>query len=361
MDKSENTNCMLPTLSVLISSYNYERYIGGSIESVLKQSYRPKEVILVDDKSTDGSVDILEQFVKQDPIVRLIKNEKNIGIINVLAQFLSIASGDYIFSLGADDRILPGFFEKSMKLLARYPEAGLCSTLSYKIDEKDKNMGFFITPIVSTKEYFIPTEKAVSIVKKIGGWVPGNAVIFKRKALDSVGGFKPELGPACDAVAAIIIACKYGACFIPEALSCMRVLPDSYSARHNEDPEGKKELRKAFDKLHATNDVYKKIVTSEGLKQNDAMYSYMINTLGLSNLQNEKIGFLKEHMLPKRFLEKVLYILIKIIAKVEKLIYHLYAFAHSERKIYPVIYNRLFRSLRFRMLYFIAGIRRKLG
>lgn len=361
MDASENTNHMLPTISVLISSYNYERYIGGAIESVLKQSYRPKEVILIDDKSTDGSVDILEQFVKQDPIVRLIKNEANMGINNVLARFLSIASGDYIFSLGADDIILPGFFEKSMKLLSHYPEAGLCSTLSYKIDEKGRNIGFFVTPIISTKACFIPQEKAFSIVKKTGGWVPGNAVIYRRKALDDIGGFNPELGPASDAVAAIIIACKYGACFIPEALSCMRVLPDSYSARHNESLEGKKDIRKAFDKLHSTHDVYKKIVTREGLKQNDAMYSYMINTLTLSKLQDKEIHFLKEQMVPKGFLDQILFLCILSLIRVKKTIYHLYAFVHSERRIYPVIYNKLFRSLHFRMLYFIARIRRKLG
>lgn len=359
MGESKSSNALLPALSVLVNNYNYARFIGEALEAILNQSYRPKEVIVVDDASTDNSVEIVQQFVNRDPIVRLIKNEVNMGCFYGMNKFLSMASGEYVYMAGSDDRILPGFFEKSVKLLARYPNAGLCSTLSYKIDEKGRNMGFLITPIVYTRECFISPEKAISIAKKIGGWVPGQSVIYKPKALNAVGGFKPELNAANDAVAVVMIACKYGVCFIPEALVCIRDLPNSYSARIHNDLDGLKDVYKSLRELSVSGPL-KELVTQESTKQTDAVFSYIINTLTLSQLQDKEIDFIKEQMPPKRFLEKVLYVLIKLIVKFGKTIYHLYAFAHSERKIHPVIYNRLFRSLHFRMLYFIARIRRKL-
>ena len=117
MGESKNSNTLLPTLSVLVNNYNYARFIGEALEAILNQSYRPSEVIVVDDASIDNSVEIIQQFVKRDPIVHLIKNEKNMGIFYNLNKFFSIASGEYVYLAGSDDRILPGFFEKSMKLL----------------------------------------------------------------------------------------------------------------------------------------------------------------------------------------------------------------------------------------------------
>ena len=139
----------------------------------------------------------------------------------------------------------------------------------------------------------------------------------------------------------------------------MRVLSTSYSMRGNKDIDGLKDVYKSLRELSISGPL-KELATPENTKQTNAVLSYIINTLTLSQLQDKEIEFLKENMPPRRLLEKVLYVLVKFIAKVEKTIYHLYAFAHSERKIYPVIYNKLFRSLHFRMLYFIAGIRRKL-
>lgn len=357
MGESKSSNTLLPTLSVLVNNYNYARFIGEALEAILNQSYRPSEVIVVDDASIDNSVEIIQQFVKRDPIVHLVKNEKNMGIFYNLNKFFSIASGEYVYLAGSDDRVLPGFFEKSMKLLARHPEAGVCSSLAYKIDEKGRNKGFFVTPIVSTKGCFISPKRAILLVNKLDNYIPGQTAIYKRKALDSIGGFIPELNAANDAFALKIIVCKYGGCFIPEAFTCMRVIANSYSVWVNKDLDCLKEIWQTMEPLLTT--TYKELFTQEHIEHCRDMFSSVINSLTLSKLQGKEIDYLKENMPPKKFLERMLFLLIQMIIKLQRIIYNLYVFVYIERSIYPVIYNRLFRTLHFRILYFISKMRRK--
>ncbi len=113
-------------LSIVLLNYNHARYIGEALQAILGQSYKPWEVIIVDDASTDNSIDVIEKFIRRDPTVRLLKNEHNMGVERSANRGLEYASGDYIFSAAADDKILPGLFEKSIRMLALYPQAGLC-------------------------------------------------------------------------------------------------------------------------------------------------------------------------------------------------------------------------------------------
>lgn len=360
MNTFKNLTTSLPTLSVLIVNYNDARFVSETLESVLSQSYQPKEIIVIDNASADNSAEIIEQFEMREPNIRFIKNAKNMGVLHCYDQFLGVASGEYFQVIGAHDKLLPGFFEKSMKLLARYPEAGVCSTLAYTIDEKGRNMGFFITPILSTKECFIKPETAMSIANKIvDGYIPGHTAICKRTAFETIGGLIPEMHAAADAFALKVIVCKYGACFIPEALVCIRTFPKSYSKRISKDLNCNKEIWQTMEPLLTNN--YKKYFTKKHVEYCKARMSYQINFLTLLDLQGKEIYFLKEQIPPRNILEKRLFSLIKFTTKLEKLLYYLYTFTYSKRSIYPVIYNRLFRTLHFRLLYFVSKMRRKMS
>jgi glycosyltransferase involved in cell wall biosynthesis len=61
------------TISVVLPNYNHAEYIGEALEAILSQSVRPKEVIVVDDNSTDGSIAVIEKFLRRDSIIRLIR------------------------------------------------------------------------------------------------------------------------------------------------------------------------------------------------------------------------------------------------------------------------------------------------
>jgi glycosyltransferase involved in cell wall biosynthesis len=108
---------MLPTVSVVITSYNYGRYIGAAIESVLTQDFRDFELIISDNASTDDSIEVISRYLG-DERVRLIRRPTNIGAIANYQAALQETNGRYIASLSADDFFLAGH----LRTMVRYYE-----------------------------------------------------------------------------------------------------------------------------------------------------------------------------------------------------------------------------------------------
>ena len=113
------------TLSVIIANYNHGHYLPISLEAILGQSLMADEIIIVDDASTDNSVKVIEDFARQNPEIRLVRNEQNMGSMPSFLKGLNLSTGDYFLSASADDWVLPGLFEKSMKLLSGVSSSGL--------------------------------------------------------------------------------------------------------------------------------------------------------------------------------------------------------------------------------------------
>lgn len=93
----------MKTISVVIPNYNNERFIRECIMSVINQSYQPKEIIVVDDCSTDGSRDIIEELSKKYDIIHPIFLDRNQGVSHARNVGLSYASSDYVTTLDGDD------------------------------------------------------------------------------------------------------------------------------------------------------------------------------------------------------------------------------------------------------------------
>jgi len=219
-------------LSVIVPNYNHAQYIREALETILSQSFRPLEVIVVDNCSTDNSVEIIESIAKQDPIVRLLKNEHNKGMIYSFNRALKCALGDYIYSGNSDDRVLPGFFEKSIKLLAQYPQAGLCHGRILYIDEEGKVLSESKPTLFTEYEgYVYPEQIFAELRANLGlGVVYGNTAIVKRSALIETGGYIAELDAFNDGFMNMTIALKYGVCYIPEPLACWRRMEGGLSS-----------------------------------------------------------------------------------------------------------------------------------
>ena len=92
-----------PLVSVIMPNYNSAKYIGEAISSVVNQSYRSLELIVIDDNSTDYSIHIIEQYKERDERIRLIKMPNNIGVGLARNEGLKIAAGKYITFLDSDD------------------------------------------------------------------------------------------------------------------------------------------------------------------------------------------------------------------------------------------------------------------
>lgn len=222
---------MSPSLSVILPSYNHGRYVGEALEAICAQSLAPKEVVVVEDGSTDDSAAVVEGFARRYPFVRLLRNDRNRGAAYSANRGLSEITGDYFVCCSADDKVMPGFFEKTMAMLAKHPEAGLCSALGRWLGPDGEDLGPYETPLVSPAPGFIPPARVVELFREHGSWWVSHTVVFKREAVLSYGGWDPELLSTSDGVLTFLIAGTRGACFIPERLAYWRRLPDSLSSR----------------------------------------------------------------------------------------------------------------------------------
>lgn len=219
-----------PTLSVLIPNYNHARFLPESLGAILAQSYQPSEIIVLDDASTDNSVGLIESFARRDPRVQLVRNGRNMGVEYSVNRLLELASGEYVYSPSADDRVLPGFFEKSMALLARHPEAALCSTVGRLIGKHGEDRGIRALPVISSIPGFFPPEDVRKKLIRYGRWIDAGSVIYRLDALKREGGYIQELGSFADTFANLVLALRYGACFVPEPLHCWRQMADGYAS-----------------------------------------------------------------------------------------------------------------------------------
>src|ERR1700726_870183 len=95
-------------VSVTIVTYNSGRFIKRCLESVLAQRYPNKEIIVIDNASTDGTVDILEQFEDR---CQIIYNDENIGFAAAQNQAISLSSGEWVLTLNPDVLLLPDFIQ----------------------------------------------------------------------------------------------------------------------------------------------------------------------------------------------------------------------------------------------------------
>ena len=122
---------MPPLVSVIIPIYNMESFLAETLQSVLASTYPHFEVILVDDGSTDKSVDIAQSFVDNDPRVHLFRQE-NAGPCRARNRAVQESKGKYIFPHDADDLLAPHFLSDAVAVLEAQPEVKLvCPTIEF--------------------------------------------------------------------------------------------------------------------------------------------------------------------------------------------------------------------------------------
>ncbi|MDO7135393.1 glycosyltransferase family 2 protein [Algibacter lectus] len=121
-----------PLITVLIPTYNCDQYVKQAVQSILEQTYTNFECIIIDDCSTDGTVDIIKTF--NDPRINLIVKPKNSGYTNSLNFGLTIAKGKYIARMDGDDISLSNRFEKQVYVLEQNDDMVVCGSIFRIID-----------------------------------------------------------------------------------------------------------------------------------------------------------------------------------------------------------------------------------
>jgi glycosyltransferase involved in cell wall biosynthesis len=226
-----------PLVSVLMTSFNREKYIGEAIDSVLRSEYGNFELIIVDDASSDNTVKIAKSFADKDPRVRLYENPQNLGDYQNRNQAASFARGKYLKYVDSDDLIYPHTLNVMVEAMEKFPEAGMA--LSARSIDFEYAYPFFSDPKKSYEDYFI-----------LDGFLANGplASIIRRDVFMMLNGFsgKRMVG---DLELWLIIAARYPILRLPKNLV--------YWRQHEE-----QEYKKGFD-FYVLNlmQVYKEILT----------------------------------------------------------------------------------------------------
>ncbi len=130
-------NSSPPTVSILMSVYNNDRFLEAAIDSMLRQTFTDFEFLIMDVGSTDRSPEILQAYAAQDPRIR-VTIQKNQGLAKSLNQLLAQARGELIARMDADDIALPERLERQVSFLKQHPEILVVGTAFDRIDAKGR-------------------------------------------------------------------------------------------------------------------------------------------------------------------------------------------------------------------------------
>jgi glycosyltransferase involved in cell wall biosynthesis len=111
-------------VSVVVPCYNYGRFLPACVSSILTQTDVDVDVLIVDDRSTDGSAEVADALATSDSRVRVHRNERNLGHISTYNVGFSQVTGEYVMLVSADDMLTPGALARAVALLDAYPSVG---------------------------------------------------------------------------------------------------------------------------------------------------------------------------------------------------------------------------------------------
>lgn len=167
-----------PKVSVLIPAYNYAHYLSEAIDSVLGQTYKNFELIVVDNCSTDNTEEIVNNYAKHDTRIKFVRNQENIGMYRNYNQALLLATGDYIKFLNADDKFEPTLLEKFVNILENDTTISVVTSCRQYFGSKNDVL---IPPFKGKVE---STTAILSSLKK-GNWIgEPTTVMFRRENLN---------------------------------------------------------------------------------------------------------------------------------------------------------------------------------
>ena len=219
----------MPKVSVLIASYNHEKYIGYAIQSVLGQTYQDFEIVIVDDGSKDNSVEVIRSFT--DPRIRLICFEQNQGACTAAKRLLQEAKGEYIAILNSDDAFLPEKLAKQVDFLDRNDKYGAVFSYAQIIDEAGE---------IFTDENHFYSKIFVQENKSRHEWLRyffynGNclchpSIMIRSECYESVGFYDERYYQLPDFDIWIRLCLKYEIYIIPENLIEFRVRENEANA-----------------------------------------------------------------------------------------------------------------------------------
>ena len=124
-----------PLVSIGVPVFNAERWLARALDSLLAQQHRRLEIIICDNASQDGTVEICREYARRDSRIRFFENGANLGAMPNFGRVLSLASGEYFMWAAADDWWAPAFVSSTVSELETDPQAGVCMTALRRVHD----------------------------------------------------------------------------------------------------------------------------------------------------------------------------------------------------------------------------------
>lgn len=180
-----------PLVSICISAYNVERFLGETLDSIRNQTYRNTEIILVDNGSVDRTFEVAQAF--QDDRFRCFRIPDNIGGYQAMNKVAAMAQGELVAIYHSDDVYEPSIVEKEVAYLQSHPAAGAVFTMCHFIDEEGRIYGGLDLPPELTGLECIRYENVFpSMLRRGNIMFPCPTFMVRRDVLADVGPFDPE-------------------------------------------------------------------------------------------------------------------------------------------------------------------------
>ena len=211
-----------PKVTVLMPVYNGEKYLKKSIESILDQTFTDFEFLIIDDGSTDESLELIKSY--DDTRIKIIVHEQNKGLIKTLNEGIELAAGDYVARMDGDDVSLPERLEKQIAFMDNNQDVAVCGTWTKSMNENGK--------IVSTM-------KSLSgILLKYNYWKPSPMIhpsVMMRKSLIKEFLFSVDAASAEDYDLWLRIVKKHRIFNIKECLLLYRIHGENISTKRRDE------------------------------------------------------------------------------------------------------------------------------
>lgn len=188
----------LPLVSFIVTSYNYEKFLYQTLESIKNQSYKNLEIIIVDDNSGDNSVKVAEDFIAQNQDLRviLLTNEQNLGQLGSMLHGLRYANGQFVSFIDSDDMLLEDYAKVHIQTHLQTSVA-FTSCRIVEIGENDEVHTFnsISSPKCENLKDLFETENAEFKIlkhKRFGGWYwsPNSSAMYRKAAIEELLEYK---------------------------------------------------------------------------------------------------------------------------------------------------------------------------
>jgi len=209
----------MPNVSVIMPSYNHEKYIPSAIESVLNQTYTDFELIIIDDASKDKSKEIIKAYKEKDSRIRAIFHNENKGIARTMNEAIEKASRKFLALFSSDDVWVKDKLKKQLEVLKKNENLVVWSE-GLVINALGNPNGELFTQ----KHGALKRKKSGDIFEELlkGNYICGQSVIFKKENINSIK-YDEKLKYLNDYKFMVNLARRYEFYFIPEPLIMYRI------------------------------------------------------------------------------------------------------------------------------------------